>query len=183
MEIYKCQYTDDCSSWCHPCCDVTRQRAVMLKVSFLPYIQQGLQSYENTGTKISATRKAVLLTTLVITTSYISSLEKNVRLWSLKYCDSFLTWTTNQHSRLKSNMDGKCPHSDYATGWTFHGSNPVGTTEFELFGAGIFFKILAHPVFKMRILQEPKKIALWNKRHLEEREKKTENVQHVQNIQ
>ena len=42
---------------------------------------------------------------------------------------------------------------------------------------GIFFKILAHPVFKMWILQEPKKIALWNKRQLEE--KKTENVRHV----
>ena len=28
------------------------------------------------------------------------------------------------------------------------------------FGAGIFFKILAHPVFKMRILREPKKITL-----------------------
>jgi hypothetical protein len=31
---------------------------------------------------------------------------------------------------------------------------------FNPFGAGIFFKILAHPVYKMRILQEPKKIAL-----------------------
>ena len=42
------------------------------------------------------------------------------------------------------------------------------------FGAGIFFKNLAHPVFKMWILQEPKKIALWNKRHLEERERERE---------
>ena len=39
------------------------------------------------------------------------------------------------------------------------------------FGARIFFKILAHSVFKMWILQESKKIALWNKRHLEERKK------------
>jgi hypothetical protein len=37
--------------------------------------------------------------------------------------------------------------------------------------------ILAHPVCKMRIIQEPKKIALWNKRHFEE--KKTKSVQHV----
>ena len=35
-----------------------------------------------------------------------------------------------------------------------------------------FFRILAHPVYKMWILQGPKKIALWNKRRLEEREKK-----------
>jgi hypothetical protein len=29
--------------------------------------------------------------------------------------------------------------------------------------------ILAHPVCKMRIIQEPKKVALWNKRNFEER--------------
>ena len=34
------------------------------------------------------------------------------------------------------------------------------------------------PVFKMWIIQEPKKVALWNKRHFEER-KKTEIMQHV----
>ena len=55
------------------------------------------------------------------------------------------------------------------------GSNQSNT--YHPFGAGIFFKILAHSVFKMWILQEPKKIALWNKRHIEE--EKTENVQHV----
>ena len=38
-----------------------------------------------------------------------------------------------------------------------------------MFGEGIFFKILLHPVFKMLVLQEPKKIALWNKAHLEEK--------------
>ena len=31
-----------------------------------------------------------------------------------------------------------------------------------------FFQILPHPVFKMWISQEPKKIALWNKQHSEE---------------
>jgi len=40
-----------------------------------------------------------------------------------------------------------------------------------------FFLILAHPVYKMWITREPKKVALWNKRHFEE--KKTESVQHV----
>ena len=33
------------------------------------------------------------------------------------------------------------------------------------------------PVFKMWIIQKPKKVALWNKRHFEE--EKTESVQHV----
>jgi hypothetical protein len=36
---------------------------------------------------------------------------------------------------------------------------------------------LAHRVCKMWIIQEPKKVALWNKRHFEEKE--MESVQHV----
>ena len=40
-----------------------------------------------------------------------------------------------------------------------------------------FFIILAHPVYKMWITQEPKKVALWNKRHFEE--KKKESVKNV----
>ena len=40
-----------------------------------------------------------------------------------------------------------------------------------------FFQILAHPVFKMWVIQKPNKIALWNKRHFEE--KKMEIIQHV----
>ena len=40
-----------------------------------------------------------------------------------------------------------------------------------------FFLILAHTVYKMWITQEPKKVALLNKWHFEE--KKTECVQHV----
>ena len=41
-----------------------------------------------------------------------------------------------------------------------------------------FFKILAHPVFKMWVIQKPNKVALWNKRHFEER-KEMEIIQHV----
>ena len=37
--------------------------------------------------------------------------------------------------------------------------------------------ILAQPVGKMRIIQEPNTVALWNKRHFEE--KKTEIMQQV----
>ena len=37
--------------------------------------------------------------------------------------------------------------------------------------------ISAHSVYKMWIIQEPNKLALWNKLHFEE--KKTENVEHV----
>jgi hypothetical protein len=44
---------------------------------------------------------------------------------------------------------------------------------YNLFGAG-FFLTLAHPVCKMRIIQEPKNLALY---YFEE--KKTESLQHV----
>ena len=45
------------------------------------------------------------------------------------------------------------------------------------FVAGIIFLILAHPVYKMWIMQEPNKLALWNKLHFEE--KKTESIERV----
>ena len=41
-----------------------------------------------------------------------------------------------------------------------------------------YISILANPVGKMRIIQEPNKVALWNKRRFEEK-KKTEIMQHV----
>ena len=40
-----------------------------------------------------------------------------------------------------------------------------------------FFQILAHTVFKMWVIQKPNKVALWNKRHFEE--KKMEITQQV----
>ena len=46
-----------------------------------------------------------------------------------------------------------------------------------LFAPELFFLILAHPVYKMWIIQEPNKLALWNKLHFEE--KKTESIEHV----
>jgi len=44
-----------------------------------------------------------------------------------------------------------------------------------------FFLILAHPVYKMWIKQEPNMLELWNKLHFEE--KKTESIYRVKNIQ
>ena len=40
-----------------------------------------------------------------------------------------------------------------------------------------FLQILAHPVFKMWVIQKPNKVALWNKRHFEE--EKMEIIQYV----
>ena len=39
-----------------------------------------------------------------------------------------------------------------------------------------FFLILAHPVYKMWIIQEPNSLELWNKLHFEE--EKTESIYH-----
>ena len=47
----------------------------------------------------------------------------------------------------------------------------------NLLATDFFFQILAHPVFKMWVLQKPNKVALRNKRHFEE--KKMEIIQHV----
>jgi hypothetical protein len=49
---------------------------------------------------------------------------------------------------------------------------------FKLLAPELFFLILAHPVYKMRIIQEPNKLELWNKLHFEE-EKKTESIYYV----
>jgi hypothetical protein len=49
--------------------------------------------------------------------------------------------------------------------------------QFNLLAKEFCFLILAHPVCKMWIIQAPKRVALWNKRHFEE--KKTESLQNV----
>ena len=40
---------------------------------------------------------------------------------------------------------------------------------FNLLATDFFFQILAHPVFKMWVIQKPNKVALWNKRRFEEK--------------
>ena len=49
---------------------------------------------------------------------------------------------------------------------TCHMSHPSLVDYFNLFATD-FFQILAHPVFKMWVIQKPNKVALWNKRHFE----------------
>jgi len=47
----------------------------------------------------------------------------------------------------------------------------------NLLAPELFFLILAHPVYKMWIIQEQNMLELWNKLHFEE--KKTESIYHV----
>jgi len=47
----------------------------------------------------------------------------------------------------------------------------------NLLATELFFVILAHPVYKMWIKQEPNPLELWNKLHFEE--DKTESIHHV----
>ena len=66
-----------------------------------------------------------------------------------------------------------------------HQSQRAGTVwlqsngkEFNLLAPELFFfLILAHPVYKMWIIQEPNTLELWNKLHFEE--EKTESINHV----
>ena len=53
----------------------------------------------------------------------------------------------------------------------------LGTKFLTLWRRHYFFLILAHSVYKMWIIQEPNKLALWNKLQFEE--KKTESIEHV----
>ena len=47
----------------------------------------------------------------------------------------------------------------------------------NLLAPELIFLILAHPVYKMWIKQEPNMLELWNKLHFEE--EKTESIYHV----
>ena len=47
----------------------------------------------------------------------------------------------------------------------------------NLLAPELFFLILAYPVYKMWIIQEPNMLELWNKLHF--KEEKTENIYHV----
>ena len=54
----------------------------------------------------------------------------------------------------------------------------AGTEDINLLAPELFFfLILAHPVYKMWIIQEPNALGLWNKLHFEE--EKTESIHHV----
>ena len=48
---------------------------------------------------------------------------------------------------------------------------------FNLLAPELFFLILAHPVYKMWIIQEPNMLELWNEPYFEE--EKTESIYHV----
>ena len=48
---------------------------------------------------------------------------------------------------------------------------------FNLLSPELFFLILAHPVYKIWIIQEPNTLELWNKLDFEE--EKTESIYHV----
>ena len=56
--------------------------------------------------------------------------------------------------------------------------NSFLSSSINLLAPELFFKILAHPVYKMWIIQEPNTLELWNKLHFEEGQK-TESIYHV----
>ena len=56
-------------------------------------------------------------------------------------------------------------------------SSPIHFLKINLLAPELFFLILAHPVYKMWIIQEPNTLELWNKLHFEE--EKTESLHHV----
>ena len=106
--------------------------------------------------------------------------------------------TLNVRYRYTSYIDGSRPQKISPQVWQIHHGTPCicYTQRWKNSGAttkGIskskcnfsltfwrrifFFQILAHPVFKMWVIQKPNKVALWNKLHFEE--KIMEIIQHV----
>jgi len=69
----------------------------------------------------------------------------------------------NKHSSWDNHTDGYTQSQNHAFLLTFWCWN--------------YFLILAHPVYKMWIKQEPNKLELWNKMHFEE--EKTKSIHHV----
>ena len=47
-----------------------------------------------------------------------------------------------------------------------------GMDPFYILASELFFLILAHPVYKMWITQEPNMLELWNKLHCEEKKRR-----------
>ena len=75
-------------------------------------------------------------------------------------------------------------HSTNFISWvkkTQNGQHTDKIFALNLLATDFFFQILAHPVFKMWVIQKPNKVALWNKRHFEG--EKMEIIHHVWNIQ
>jgi len=58
-----------------------------------------------------------------------------------------------------------------------HVKYPLFLSYFNLLAPELFFFILAHPVYKMWIIQERNTLELWNKLHFEEEKK--ESIYHV----
>ena len=52
------------------------------------------------------------------------------------------------------------------------GMDWIDLDNINLLAQELFFLILAHPVYKVWIIQEPNKLELWNKQHLEERKRR-----------
>jgi len=55
-------------------------------------------------------------------------------------------------------------------------TNKNKSFQFNLLAPELFFYILAHPVYKMWIKQEPNMLELWNKLHFEEKKRRVYNV-------
>ena len=75
---------------------------------------------------------------------------------------------------LRKNKSCKISHKTLCNVYNSRGEFSVQTkfkhpVYVNLLAPEFYILILAHPVCKMWIIQEPQKVALWNKRHFEEK--------------
>jgi hypothetical protein len=108
-----------------------------------------------------------------------------VSIWLIRYVEAFmegkaLQGTTRRHSsRQTINLTFQCrrPRCTELTFICRRLRYAARSCMHLTFWRRNYFLILAHPVYKMWIIQEPNNLELWNKLHFEE--KKTESIHHV----
>jgi len=87
--------------------------------------------------------------------------SKHVALISHYYCFVWLTFTSFSYTNMTRKK--KCFGEKYENQFS---------SLFNLLEPEFYISILAHSVGKMRIIQEPNKVELWNKRHFEEKKRR-----------
>ena len=96
--------------------------------------------------------------------------------WMCEVRDWSWSWAKNSRRVFKTDGINNCNYTGRLLGLCTVGVYSRDSC-LTFFGAGIIFLILAHPVYKIWITQEPNTLELWSKLHFEEH--KPESIYHV----
>ena len=142
-----------------------------------------LQNIDSKSQNSHLTQGRISLTALTILGGVRGSLFWNCTsslTFFLRHFDPTFTVTYTSLSKDPSGNDAVnlYPGNTWIETWpSWFSLVPPANVMVLTFWRRICFQTLAHPVFKMSVIQKPNKVALWNKRHFEE--KRMEIIQHV----